>query len=579
MNKSRGFSLVLVLLVASVVLVIGAAIAVMTTLSLNMTSRLLGQTKGELLGRAIAAQLRYELDRRVWLEPNPYPGGAAIAYPDMSLAEGVKKRFQLPLFPDPTPRVLDGTHVAWVDFDDTRSCYSTDNLNSDDPVHGWLDQGTTNKTVPPYSLSLVIHTGNGDTPRNVQDHRCFHALIRRTWPYAAYSLNAPTTIGLGTRIQGNVYGYRDKVTVGTTNAPGLTPSATILGDVKSGLPEESAPLQVLPDALVQGRTRYGVPFIRGPGNEKEAMALLGFQANVPGQGDAYVDVGPEMPQGSARVTAAISSINLKQLEAMLVWIRTMNRAGPIGRFVNLLNESILSLVDKINLFVMNPSDPEVPFLRVSWEQAASLIRFKQGTEGEVVGVDLAYTARQFDDEKFHILLDDLNLSDGVYHLDKSLLNHFVTGSGATLYTGTTHPAKIRLENAILRVDGDLDVSDVYGVNSALYVNGDLYLAGGTLSSGDKGMLILANNIRVDARGVFKGLISAKNTINFMPGDRRRPPLVIQGAVLAGGMFGSTRGNQIQNTTINLDPRYLKALNRLGTATTVIFQDIPWVPDR
>lgn len=193
-----------------------------------------------------------------------------------------------------------------------------------------------------------------------------------------------------------------------------------------------------------------------------------------------------------------------------------------------------------------------------------------------------------------VMVDSVTLENGYYYAP-SLTNHFAVVSGDNqvedLWTSNEQgPAKMRLNNAVLRVDGDLDVRDLWGDNSTLQVNGDLYLNGGHLEAGNKGMLIIADNVIMETRGDFRGLIAARKNLLLQPlasGEH----LSVRGAVLCGGRkagimlidasghrYAEIDGNRsgsllITSTALQYDNKYTRALNRLGVTRTLVFREL------
>ncbi|NDD28805.1 MAG: hypothetical protein EB084_11120, partial [Proteobacteria bacterium] len=250
-SRSRGFSLALVLLVASVVLTVGFAMAALSSFSLNLATQTLNQARADALSRAVTAQVCYELDQRVWTQ-NPWQLGG---YPDMAYgADAVRQRFQaLPVFPDTTQHVLNGTMQAWVEFDGS-GYFSVDNLASGESRQSYADQGTSRASVPPYSLSLVVNTGIGTDRDHLLDVRHFESVICRAWPYAAYSVKSPVCITGGSLVRGDIYAGNSTVLVGEI---GGTPVG-LQGDVCMQGTEKQSKIGLEVGSLMSGTVRYEV---------------------------------------------------------------------------------------------------------------------------------------------------------------------------------------------------------------------------------------------------------------------------------------------------------------------------------
>lgn len=615
MSRSRGFSLMLVLLVASIVLFVGSAIGVMSSLSLNTAARLLSRARAEALANAVTAQTCFELDRRVWSKPYPH---CPIPYPNMAYEPGaVRKRFEtMPLFPDTTQHVLDGTMQAWVDFR-SDTYFSVDNLNQDSRASGWLDYRTSRMTVPPFSLSLIINTGVGDSREGLRDVRHFEAQINRVWPYALYSVSAPLNIGQCTTITGHTYGCSGDVIVGEMD----TPPVRLVGDVRVGgiRTSETKPVFVVPgQGQVLGKIRYKFPPMQGPdpGTTDDPMSVLGLPLTVADSAvttfvpsyDAVTGVsvavpapprGPPIPDGYTWIHEDPNKVvDARTLEGLLLSLAQILKL-PIPQAVkdayrqNIQYVMSHSMLNNVKFWrTTTPRDPKNPYEQVTdLTSYAGLIRVRVSADGSTRPED---GIAPEDDSAPRLLVSNLSLTGGRWGTGP-LLNHFTVQRGATwrkvpvgdgkhawqcvggspseLYTGDSNgPARILMDDAVLYVAGDLDVSGLSGKNSALIVNGSLYIAGGSLDAGDKGMLIWARNVTLEATGDFRGIIVARDSITFKP-LHGTDVLTIRGAVVVGG-GDSAPSSVVDSTTLTVDNLYTRALNRLGTGRTLIFQEIP-----
>ena len=141
--RVRGFSLALVLLVSSIAITVGFAIAALSSVSLNLAAQTLNQARASALARGVVAELCYELDQRVW-KKNPW---GVSGFPDMAYgSDAIRERFRtLPLFPDPDQHVMEGALRAYVSFDGS-DYFSVDNLNFAEPCPGYTDKGTARRS-------------------------------------------------------------------------------------------------------------------------------------------------------------------------------------------------------------------------------------------------------------------------------------------------------------------------------------------------------------------------------------------------------------------------------------------------
>lgn len=583
MKGQRGFSLSLVLMVATIVMVVGAAIAALSSMSLNMAAQMLGDARAETLARSVVAQLRWELDQRVWNRTFP---NIPHAFPDMAYQQdALRKRFAtLPLFPDEGQHAQGPNMRAWVDFDRT-DWYSIDNLISPAPTSGWTDAGTTRTSVPPFSVDLVITTGLGDTPDQARDVRHFEAVISRAWPYATYTVFAATIIDGDSQVRGSVYDLASTVQVGSADDPGAPRErAEVRGDIASGLPQSDAPVKIL-NGTLSGRIRYEVPGWGMSEAHPNPMALFDFtklMQPIADPLDASNTIPP--PTGGYRPLPSENLGSYPHVSAFQSLLH-LRWPGTVSATQAFFDESD-RLLDRVTVWRGSPPQPLTdlsPFRgSVRFRPPFSLHRVLGEDE-----TDIYINART--------LVDSMTLENG-YYFTPSLTNHFSVSSGdgqvEDLWTGNADgPATLRLNNAVLRVDGDLDVRDLWGDNSTLIVDGDLYLNGGHLEAGNKGMLIMADNVVMETRGDFRGLIAARKNLVLRPtngGER----LSIRGAVLCGGrkagrLLVDASGRHytgfesdgsgamlINSTAIQYDSKYTRALNRLGVTRTLLFRELP-----
>ena len=580
MKTRRGFSLSLVLLVATIVMVVGAAIAALSSMSLNVTAQMLGRARAETLARSVVAQLRWELDQRVWNRTYP---NIPHAFPDMAYArDALRKRFAtLPLFPDQEQQAQGDEMHAWVDFN-RPDWYSVDNLFSPTPTGGWADRGTTRTSVPPFSVDLVITTGVGDDPDHARDVRHFEAVISRVWPYAAYGVYASTLVNGASQIRGSVYDFASTVQIGSaalTDAPAN--ACDVRGDIYSGLPQTDTPVKLL-NTTLSGHVRYDVPGWGMSEVHPNPMSLFDVTKlllpfadplDATSTAEPLAVIYQPLPTGDFRRYTTVA-----EFQAMLghQWPGTI----PIPEaYLHQTN----NLLNKVTIWRGSPLQPltDLNPYRGRIDFRAPFSQHRPIAKGET---DIYAGAR--------VMVDSMTLENG-YYFTPSLTNHFAVVSGEKtvedLWTGNPRgPATMRLNNAVLRVDGDLDVRDLWGDNSTLQVNGDLYLNGGRLEAGNKGMLIIADNVIMETHGDFRGLIAARKNLVLQPlktGER----LSMRGAVLCGGQrsgytpldasgqacgeINTSAGSLIiSSTALQYDCKYTRALNRLGVTRTLIFRE-------
>lgn len=595
--RVRGFSLALVLLVSSIAITVGFAIAALSSVSLNLAAQTLNQARASALARGVVAELCYELDQRVW-KKNPW---GVSGFPDMAYgSDAIRERFRtLPLFPDPDQHVMEGALRAYVSFDGS-DYFSVDNLNFAEPCPGYTDKGTARASVAPFSVSLVVNTGLGETLDTATDKRHFESVICRAWPYAVYALKPSLQLSNGTVVRGSVYDRVSDVRMGESGKPPVA----VQGDVCVMKERGVAKVVAAGSSTVSGRVRYGVrpPVGRTFGTDTSADAepvgIGSFQVPVPesaqrasgGAAPAHLDpFNPNPLEGMQgfRPTPVVLKCPISVLE---LWLYL----GSLSEYVVLIpfiREMLLSATDtalkRVTIWHGNPPQPlddlnqyrgAVSFRFILAAATAATGFGAYGENGALLTVVLAESVR---------------LNEGVYILLGSITNHLaVDRPGSTesedLWTGdASGPSTVELTDAVLIVLGDLDIRGLKGDNSTLYVTGNLFLRGGSLDSGNKGMLVLANNVIIDASGDFRGVIAARGSMRLkpLPGTGR---LTVRGAVMAEGNGGMAAVQDstgvirvdpaapliIDNTTVFNDRRYTKALNRVGTCRRLVFREVP-----
>ncbi|MHB2018188.1 MAG: hypothetical protein ACYCW6_14660, partial [Candidatus Xenobia bacterium] len=91
-------------------------------------------------------------------------------------------------------------------------------------------------------------------------------------------------------------------------------------------------------------------------------------------------------------------------------------------------------------------------------------------------------------------------------------------NGTLTIRGGSWCSGIVLQRATLVINGDLRLqarpTDLYGVEAALCVNGNMSIHYGFMDGGDKGFVVNANSIETQAGGQFKGLIIVGGTISM-----------------------------------------------------------------
>lgn len=600
-RKKRGFSLALVLLAATMMLLVGTAMAALSSVSLNMAAQLLSRARAEAVARGVVAEISYEFDQRVWRRK-----GWPKDWPDLAFgSDAVRKRMtERPLFPQAESRIIDGDLLVWCDFT-SPTWFSVDNLTMEVPRASYADRGTARASVPPFSLDLMINTAVGDRA-SYHDVHHFEALVSRVWPYAAYCLQAPITVGGGSRLRGSLYDLGGVVDIGERGefmADNSSP-ARVQGNVcvSKGLDQ----VVVQSGSVLMGRVLAQVPPCLGAQSD-DPMAL--FDTSVPGDKRNPMDVygqsamtSPPIPSmdpfsqgppgGGFTPLYEADPKKLVYASELQAYLATKwPDAVPMPKEVQAQTNALLS---RVTIWRGNP-----PEAVKDLNQYRGSIRFRLPGVGSAFGVppprpDASGPPPVPANGTFgavRVLVDSMTLNGGLF-TSGPLTNHFGVVSGGRvvddLWTGNKDgPSSITLKDSVLWVQGDLDIRDLRGDNSTLYVDGNLFLNGGSLDAKDKGMLILADNIVMEATGDFRGVIAARNVMTLKPlqsGER----LLIRGGVLAGGrklkysvrnaagevsVPAGTTPLEIMSTSLLHDSRYTRSLNRLGTSRAMIFREL------
>lgn len=604
----RGFSLALVLLVASIAITVGFAMAALSSFSLNLAAQTLNQARAQALARAVTSQICFELDQRVW-NKNPWE---LSTFPDLSYgSDAIRQRFRtLPLFPDPGQKVLDGSLNAWVDFDSPK-WFSVDNLTFEEPRPGYADVGTARASVPPFSLSLIVNTGIGDNLETAADPRHFESVICRSWPYAAYGLKPAIRVSGGSVVRGGLFDQTSVVQVGDAS----TDAVAVQGDICVRKERKDTVITTGPSSTLSGRVRYGVTPPVGPTYDTmsdDAISPMGEDEMGPVGVDSFQIPVPEsaLQPSADGVTGSTnhldpfnahpmdglstfqpvyvstsSTVTLAEIRATLVsqWPSSVPMPQSLRDWIRDQTNRILT---RVSIWHGNPlqklTDLSVYSGRIKFRFPAKATKATSGFGA--YGEDGSVDAR--------VLVEALNLSDGIYCIPHSVTNHFgVETSDSSvvedLWTGNRDgPSGVNLQDAVLIVMGDLDIRGLKGDNSTIYVTGNLFLHGGKLEAGNKGMLVLASNVVIEAEGDFRGVIAAKGSVKLqpLPGTGR---LKVRGAVMAEGRGGSkciqdasgtvrlepSAPLVIDNTTLLYDRSYTKVLNRVGTCRQLVFREV------
>lgn len=224
-GRGRGSAALLVLLVLSLLTVVGFAMGDLCVVHLNLSRRYLNTARSQLLAQAAVQQFIVTFDK------------ASAKLRERGLDLDRREAITLGLdtlyatgegLPDAAFDDMQGK-VA-ITFDAQQDWSSTDNSLNEYPRAGWLDRGTTQKSVPPFAVELLV-TVNADG-----QVRHYRALITRRWPFAVFCprgavalCGSPTEgggVGDPTLVEGPVGTLGGSMTIGWKSATAELPSTS-----------------------------------------------------------------------------------------------------------------------------------------------------------------------------------------------------------------------------------------------------------------------------------------------------------------------------------------------------------------
>lgn len=562
-RRSRGVALATSLMLLALVLVIGLALATSSMMSLNLARQGYQDERCSLRARSavnelIARLLKLESQQQVQLF-NPSP---------INLLEK---------FPGKTELVPG----CWVTFDRREDGFSTDNSFQGSPAAGWLDQGQSSRSVPPYTLELLLHAEDGG-------HRSsYRALVRRVWPYAVYSGGGPVVLSGdpddptgGSHVTGRVYSvvkdsidWRFEGMAEDRFHPRYLLFKMLTGSVQPQR-DYSAPAQVGPPvkmdpAAVQitgGPANPNRPFdvpasysvALAPGapviRPSTGNALLGSidYADESGEQDREVLVYPDNTwQGRANYRAAGS------LRDPIREIRPGDGSGyeawvPPARLIR----TSLNGVPSYSVVPWRSDMGWGPRTEDGEQKATFVVWGNQRLEGSP------------DRPAYFVLYGNL-----INRVIANAMEALPEGYGNSLPL-VEYGFELKLKDCVLHVKGDVDLCDLTGRDSAikgivgdgatLIVEGKLSVAGAQIRAGDRGMVIYAQRIALAGSGDFSGLLVSQNAISVIP--RPGQKIRIRGGIVTSGTSNNIEGQPgiaLHNVDVQYDPRHLRNLNAFG----------------
>lgn len=578
--KKRGAALPTILALITVVLVAGLAMGSLSALSLQFNQRQLQRHHSELAARSALA---------VFL--------ARVHEHDASRSETEQLNPMVPA-PFDVNDILDngleheenGYKVS-LHFDRSREGHSTDNSTGEVEVQGWPDDDGVAR-VPAFTLDLIFKVEGG---RGVQYYR---AILKKVWPYAVFSAIGPVTLmgnpedgtsypGRSSKVKGDLYtqwrsqeGGGHKV-VGYGLGPINEPSDLLANlEARQGyhqdIRRDRYPLRI---GATVGRNPDIIPNILTDISDEETVFLNYEEDQLPHElGDTDLSWNFSVPiddiQDGGHNVDGDFFINYDGPLDIYPYLGSPANPNTFDGEVRLRRGLVLDPLyyyrqDKDAEFTFNSSG----YQEVDFDPIDHSAEFEFGLPDTPL----------YDSDEPHLLSETLELSPDKNSTGGSPSTHYrIEGSVSNRQVFYSEAEKklcikenyagLKLQDTVLYVKGDLDLGadhfedadgnpkpiEVLGSGATLIVDGKLILGNAHFDAVDQGFVIFAEDIVLTGSGEFRGLMIASNSINILSRDDSNP-LTITGALMCGG-FG---GIVLRGTTVNYEPRYLKAVNGGG----------------
>ena len=565
------------------ILVIGLGMGTLSTLSLHFNRRQVEGMRGELAARGALAQLLarlYQHDKAGTLNPlKPEPSNLRELFPSGVLFE-------------------EKPYKVTIHFDPGQPGYSTDNLSGSAPAVGWADDDDVAR-VPRYSLDVVL----GVQGPNESQISYYRAVLRRVWPFALYSKQGPLflmsipQIDAPSVVKGDVYttwmgeegeGGIQRVGYGLGHL--IDPSMVLANlEARAGAQPHLPPNSHL---LIGGPLGYNEP-IEPSDVHSDSTPEEKFYHYSAGVLVRRFDDTEDNAAFSPQVLTGVDSGNF--LEGDFVYNhKEMAEVPPIiyNRPANDMDgRSILvrgPALDPLAQIEPGAGAPASTFDNSDFQELV-LHRPSDNLLEDKYGLDPLDPDLEYDDgtgalPQPFLLSEELVLSPEEnstggplsthYVIDGSVSNRQVIyqkgGVGMGLYV-RERKAGMKLQNTVLHVKGDLDLSEteldgvesdpderleIVGAGATLIVDGQLVLGNAHINAQDQGFVLYARDIVLKGGGSFFGLMIAENSINILS---QQNDLEIRGALMCAGKGGIT----LKGTKLEHDPDYLKSINGGG----------------
>jgi len=574
-------------------LVVCTSLATLCVLNLNLSSNYATTSQSLLLCQAAVAQFIEESDR-FYADSYFTSTSSKFRTPDW------KTRFRKPVFPSGAEQF---PGEASITFDPAAPYYSLDNSASAKPAAGWADRYRTSKSIPAYSVDLWVGVRIGGK------HTRYHAVLRRRWPYVLCSGGRVKLMGTPPRLQ-------------TSDEVEAINPTKVLGDVFNvggHVSFEESQFYDNERSVPVSYDMTDVMELTRPHNTTSRI-VVGVNAQArKGPDDRFYTV---RSKGNMLV-GKVEVIQRMQADGAVHVAPGNVQAGPI-----LTGQSPRNLLKILKRALRVPNVDEgteidAP-LRAPWDRY-----FKVLDKDDFYRFDNSVTTRNFFYLKRNLTLpsDGGVSAEGGNPFEYSADRQFVIrGSAGNRYfvrhydrdglQSRSTPCKLTLNNCLLYVDGNLDLSSteeasgtstpagLVGINATLVVNGNLVLAGANIDAQERGMVIYARRLVGQARGHYRGLIMVQRSLALFPPElpKRGAPapaettaevqgLTVTGGVICGGEptrliiaddpdFNTNPNNprppptriltglNLWSTVLEYDPQYLTTVHKFGPLTLV-----------
>lgn len=565
-----------IVMVGALLFAMVLVMAAISTVPLRLASQRLDAVQAQFLARSAIAQIRYEF---LTAEEQSVQGANGIDFshpprPPLNLAS----RFASPVFT--VPGNSDYGQVT-ITYDPTQPYYSTDNLMSELPAAGYLDRGTPNTSVPPFSTQVLVTV---KTPSSTYHYA---AILSQVWNYAVFSASG-MTLDENTTVTGNV--GITAIDPSLTNQSQTNVQTIQIGDGTAPTTPTTTTVDGNADILF---SRAQANAALGAGQPLPSLVRLLYGGQLAGQ-----EVHDLVPQGTVLGTATTgglaivfpdpagftaASINAVSSEAMRSW----NDFTADGGYV-----PDLSTATTVPQMLLSSARHPVEYLT----ESASF----DGASGPA---NLMVASSLTNYKPTFTVVKDPNTG--------KVISVTMNSPDAWDYSG----AGLSLKDCVLYVNGNLDLvkgpaprggpspspsptalagTSIYGDNATLIVNGALRLEQGSLSASDRGLVIMADAISLESGGTYNGLIVARQELRIVPMSSSEHLSVVGSIFAKGSNVEETKQwnddtssmqtvttvtlldhpLQISSTDVRYDPRYVKALNQLGILTLKSWRSIP-----